>query len=124
MLTAAAVALTLIACDSGDGGDPRDRDAGGRGETRDSGDSGGAADRLRARDPYGARACAELARGIEDPTEAVPRAYASGEAALKSATPEIKAATVRVSGDVWAHVGQMVRACRAEGVDMPEPPTP
>lgn len=75
------------------------------------------------RDPHGARACSELAEAIENPDEAVTRAYASGEAALRSTTPQIKAATVHVLGDTWAHAGQMIQACRAEGVDMPETPT-
>lgn len=78
---------------------------------------------LADRDPHGAQACRELAEAIDNPDEAVSGAYASGEAALKSSTPPIKAAVVQVSGDTWAHAGKMIRACRAEGVDMPETPT-
>lgn len=80
-------------------------------------------DSLVDRDPSGARACSLLAEAFGDRDAAVERVYAAGEAALESTTPDIRAATVQVAGDTWAHAGRMVEACRAQGVDMPEGPS-
>lgn len=80
----------------------------------------GGGERLADRDPAGARACSELAKAIEATDGAVAHAYASGEAALESTTPAIRAAAVQLPGHTWAHAGRMLDACRAEGVEMPD----
>jgi hypothetical protein len=85
---------------------------------------GGGGD-LAERDPLGAQACESLAEAFEnkdDTDAAIAGSMNSGEAALKATTQSIKDATIDLGGDTAADPDAMVKACRAEGVDMPDVP--
>ncbi len=86
---------------------------------------GGSGD-LAERDPLGAQSCESLAKAFEnkdDTDAAITNSLNSGKSALKAKTQAIKDATIDLGGDTAADPDAMVKACRAEGVDMPNVPS-
>ncbi len=87
---------------------------------------GGGSDDLSERDPNGAQACKSLTTAFEnkdDTDAAITNSLNSGKSALKAKTQAIKDATIDLGGDTAADPDAMVKACRAEGVDMPDVPS-
>lgn len=86
---------------------------------------GGGGEGLADTDAKGAEACSALAQAFEnkdDTAKAIEGSKRAGAAAAEASTPAIRDATLDLAGTQVADPQEMVSACRAAGVDMPDVP--